>query len=348
MEGSQMLMLLLLCAMGQGVRSDCLISRYMVEGTNRIFTYRDASGALKLQRTETVPAGVSLWMFCNLADRVETQCQDNGTFSVALPMTCKDPMRPDVTRIRDQECSATMYAVGYNIEGQQLELYRTCFDASNARVLYSQSDVYYKSFYPKRPWMEFALNELFSPVEAAAFLKSNIFHTFNCIYGDGQTYLRSARDLVINRGHLVASADFLFLDQMGSTFRYLNVVPQFKSINDGNWEKIERWVRSIVPPSTPFRVKSGGIGTLMLPDRSGVFQQAFLSGSKIPVPEWTYKVVRDVSGRGLYVFLTYNCTFQRERPQVLDICKPVSCPLSLPNTPHDGFTYCCDPTEFPL
>ncbi|XP_034122391.1 uncharacterized protein LOC117580171 [Drosophila guanche] len=348
MDGSQVLLLLLLCAMGHGVHSDCRIAKYMVEGTNRIFTYRDASGALQLQRTETVPAGVSLWMFCSAADRVETQCQDNGQFSVPMPMTCNDPMRPAVTRIRDAECSGSMYAVGYTIEGQLLELYRTCFDPGNARVLYSQSDVYYKTFFPKRPSVDFVSDQLFSPAEAAAYYKSNIYHAFNYIYGDGQTYLSNARDLVINRGHLVACADFLFLDQMGSTFRYLNVVPQFKSINDGNWEKIERWVRSIVPQTAPFRVKTGGIGILKLADGRGVFEQAFLAGSKIPVPEWTYKVVREVSGRRLYVFLTYNCTFQREWPQVPNICKPVSCPVNLPNTPHDGFTYCCDPTHFPL
>jgi len=87
--------------------------------------------------------------------------------------------------------------------------------------------------------VEFVADEMFSPQEAAAYMKSNIYFAFKCIYGDGQSYLPNPRSLVINRGHLVASADFLFSDQMGSTFRYLNVVPQFKSINDGNWEKID-------------------------------------------------------------------------------------------------------------
>lgn len=200
---------------------------------------------------------------------------------------------------------------------------------------------------PKRPFVDFVADEMFSPQEASAYFKSNIYYAFRCIYGDGQSYLPSAGSLVINRGHLVASADFLFVDQMGSTFRYLNVVPQFKSINDGNWEKIERWVRSQVPQSSYFRVKSGGIGILELPDASGAYQGAFLvAGSKIPVPEWTYKVVRDASGNGFYVFLTYNNTFQRERPQCPHFCSPVSCPLSLPNNANDGFTFCCDPKHF--
>ncbi|XP_070069317.1 uncharacterized protein [Drosophila takahashii] len=340
--------LLLFCSLACEVRGDCQIAQYMVERSNRIFTYRDASGSLQLQRRETVPSGVILFMYCNPSDMVETLCQGNGHFSVPLPMSCGNPMQPTITRIRDGDCSGTLYAVGYTIDGRSLELYRTCFDSGQGRVLYSQSDVYYKTFFPKRPFVDFVADEMFSPQEAAAYYKSNIYFAFKCIYGDGQSYLPSANSLVINRGHMVASADFLFADQMGSTFRYLNVVPQFKSINDGNWEKIERWVRGQIPPSSYYRIKSGGIGILTLPDARGFRQPAFLAGSKIPVPEWTYKVVRDASGNGLYVFLTYNNTFRRERPQCLDICHPLNCPLGLPNNPDDGFTFCCDPKQFPL
>lgn len=95
------------------------------------------------------------------------------------------------------------------------------------------------------------------------------------------------------------------------------------------------------------RVKSGGIGILTLPDTRGFLQSAFLAGSKIPVPEWTYKVVRDATGNGLYVFLTYNSTFQMEKPPCLAICYPVNCPIHLPNNPNDGYTFCCDPKRFP-
>ncbi|XP_017053766.1 uncharacterized protein LOC108096579 [Drosophila ficusphila] len=340
--------MLLVCLLVFGVQGNCRISQHMVENSNRIFTYRDASGSLQLQRTEIVPTGVTLFMYCNPSDMVETQCQENGQFSVPLPMRCGNPLQPKTTRIRDNGCSGMLYSVGYTIDGKNLELYRTCFDAGQGRVLYSESDVYFKTFFPRRPFVDFVADEMFSPMEAAAYMKSNIYFAFQCIYGNDQSYLPSAHSLVINRGHLVASADFLFVDQMGSTFRYLNVVPQIKSINDGNWEKIERWVRSQIPQSSYFRVKSGGIGTLTLPDSKGVFQPAFLAGSKIPVPEWTYKIVRDASGNGLFVFLTYNNSFQRERPPCLNICHPVNCPIGLPNNPVDGFTFCCDPRSFPL
>ncbi|XP_039501877.1 uncharacterized protein LOC120458325 [Drosophila santomea] len=351
MDGIRIIIFLYLyfiCFLAWKVQGDCQISQYMVEQSNRIFTYRDASESIQLQRLETVPSGVTLFMYCNPTDFVETLCQDNGQFSVPLPMRCFSPMQPATKRIRDGDGSGNLYAVGYTIDGKDLEIYRSCFDPQQGRVLYSQSDVYYKRFFPKRPFVEFVADEMFSPQEAAAYMKSNIYFAFKCIYGDGQSYLSSANSLVINRGHMVASADFLFMDQMGSTFRYLNVVPQFKSINDGNWEKVERWVRSQIPQSTFFRVKSGGIGILTLPDTRGFLQSAFLSGSRIPVPEWTYKVVRDATGNGLYVFLTYNNTFRSERPQCLDICQQVNCPFGLPNKPADGFTFCCDPKQFPF
>jgi len=83
------------------VQGDCRITQYMVEQSNRIFAYREASGSLQLQRRETVPSGVTLCMYCNPTDVVETLCQDNGQFSVPLPMSCYNPMKPMATRIRD-------------------------------------------------------------------------------------------------------------------------------------------------------------------------------------------------------------------------------------------------------
>jgi len=129
-----------------GVLADCQISSYMVEGTNRIFTYRDDRGALQLYRKETVPNGLTLYMLCNGEDVVETQCQENGAFTVGLPMRCANPMQPKAYKVQDNQCSEQMYVIGYEIEGQQLELYRSCFDSKLGRVLYSQSDVYRKSF----------------------------------------------------------------------------------------------------------------------------------------------------------------------------------------------------------
>ncbi|EDW02031.1 GH20125 [Drosophila grimshawi] len=330
-----------------GVRSDCRLTRFIVENTNRIFTYRDDSGSYQLLRTELVPSGMKLSMFCDVNNVLETQCQDNGEFTVALPMTCGSPMEPHVTKSKDAACPKTLYIVGYVIEGQQLELYRSCYDENNGRVLYSQSDVYFKTFFFRPPFVQFTTDEIVTPAEAAAYFKHNIYSAFQRTFGDAQEYLSSPNDLVINRGHLVASADFLFVDQMSSTYRYLNIVPQFKSINDQNWEKVERWLRSQVPANSPFRIKTGGIKVLKLQDVKGDYYDIYLSESKLPVPKWIYKVVRDHNGNGIYVFLSFNSTFERSRPQAPDLCQPIPCPFHLSDNANEGFIYCCDPKRFP-
>lgn len=169
------------------------------------------------------------------------------------------------------------------------------------------------SIVPKRPFVDFTTDEIVTPAEAASYMKRNIYDAFCSIFGNGQHYLPNSQALIINRGHLVASADFLFVDQMSSTFRYLNIVPQFKSINDGNWEKIERWIRSQVP-SSPFRIKTGGIDVLTLADQNGAKREAYLTGSKVPVPMWTFKVVRDFNGNGVYVFSPSTAIWRNRGP----------------------------------
>ncbi|TDG50132.1 hypothetical protein AWZ03_003348 [Drosophila navojoa] len=331
-----------------GVQADCPISQYMVENTNRIFTYRDDRGALQLLRAQPVPSGLKLYMFCNEQDVLETECQDNGSFSVALPMSCSSPMKTTVMKDgRNSDCPQTLYIVGYKLEGQQLELYRSCYDGHNGRALYSQSDVYFKKYFAKRPWVDFDTDQIVKPIEAAAYMKHRMYDEFQLVFGKKQQYLPSARELVINRGHLVPSADFLFCDQMASTFRYINVVPQFKSINDGNWEKIERWLRDQVTVQQPFRIRTGGIDILRLQDENGNERSACLANDKLPVPKWIYKVVRDTQGNGLYAFLSYNNIFERQRPPVLSTCQSVACPFTLPDNPNAGFIYCCNPTNFP-
>ncbi|KAH8299789.1 hypothetical protein KR044_005948, partial [Drosophila immigrans] len=330
------------------VKGDCQISQRMVEGTSRIFTYRDESGAYQLLRTQTVPSGQTLHMLCQDGDVIQTQCQDNGQFTEPFPMRCPNPMKPNAKVVRDNECPHQMYVIGYQIEGRQLELFRSCYDAGNGRVLYAESDVYYKSFFAQRPFVEFTTDEIVTPAEANCYIKSNMYKVFCNIFGSNQNYWRSPRDLIINRGHLVASADFLFIDQMSSTFRYLNIVPQCKSINDGNWEKIERWLRGQVPTSSPFHIKTGGIDVLTLPDNNGIGRQVYLYGSKVPVPQWIYKMVRDSNSRkGLYVFLSFNSVFQKDAPTVPHYCQTVSCPYSLPLKSYADYIFCCDPAKFP-
>lgn len=155
--------------------------------------------------------------------------------------------------------------------------------------------------------------------------------------------------MTINRGHLVASADFLFVDQMISTYRYINVVPQFKWINEGNWQKIEGWLRNRVPASGSYRIKTGGIDVLALRDESTrKAKHVYLAGNKLPVPQWIYKSVKDSNNNGIYVFLFFNSIYKTgAKPKAHESCKEVKCPVKYQNNAAAGFYYCCDPATFP-
>ena len=49
----------------------------------------------------------------------------------------------------------------------------------------------------------------------------------------------------IAKGHLSPDADFIFAHEQLLTYFYVNMAPQWQSINTGNWLKVERNVRKL-------------------------------------------------------------------------------------------------------
>lgn len=52
------------------------------------------------------------------------------------------------------------------------------------------------------------------------------------------------QDSYLARGHLAPDEDFLFASWQYATFFYINTVPQWQAINNGNWKRLENLVRS--------------------------------------------------------------------------------------------------------
>lgn len=49
----------------------------------------------------------------------------------------------------------------------------------------------------------------------------------------------------ISRGHLSPDGDFIFAHEQLLTYFFVNVAPQWQSINGGNWVRIENYVRKL-------------------------------------------------------------------------------------------------------
>ncbi|XP_017086421.2 uncharacterized protein LOC108118316 [Drosophila eugracilis] len=132
-----------------------------------------------------------------------------------------------------------MYSIGHKIDGKFLTLYDVCYDTTALRARFSQARIYPKKINLPRPLDKlFSPSPVMSPFHANSFFKGEIYDRFKKIYGERQNYVANGAE-VINRGHLTASSDFLFEDQLSSTYKLVNVVPQFASINSGNWNIIE-------------------------------------------------------------------------------------------------------------
>ncbi|EDW38892.1 GL13695 [Drosophila persimilis] len=324
----RLLPLLALCALAQ---SQCPFTRPIVEGTNRIVMVRLRNRQLMLKRTASSAVGESLQLWCSPRDVRPVTCQrgQRPSFVPPLPMTCQRPPVTVTIPVTDRRCRASMFRVGYNIgRGQFLgALPKLLRQEGRANPLGGASGL----------CQAFLSDGVISGADEASYTVRNIHATFRRLFGNNQNFIPNNRD--------AASADFLFGDQMCATFKYVNVVPQFLTINDRNWEAIERWVRSSVRGNQFVNVRTGANGILTLPAASGQ-RQVFLSGNRNPVPLWMYKIVRDSNNRPIVAFLTYNNIYARQRPAAPAFCQVVNCPLQLGGTAADGFTFCCNPATF--
>ncbi|KAI8042931.1 hypothetical protein M5D96_004254 [Drosophila gunungcola] len=275
-------------------------------------------------------------MHCGGGESHRTVCTRNDRFHPALPFRCTAQAPESEVRLYEgdrslySDCAATMYSIGHTINRQFIKLYDACYDT---RII------------PRPEGIQFAPYPVMSPGSARSFLTAEIYRRFNDTYGANQTYIPK-RTLVINRGHLTASSDFLFDQQSRSTFKYVNAVPQFESINNGSWRLIENWVMSLRPMDSQLIVRTGAFGILQLRDDRNRLKPAYLlDDQRNPVPQWMYKRII-TANRTSYVFLTHNNIFNE--PPDHRFCNEVQCPnnLDLDRLPATGVTFCCDPTTF--
>ncbi|XP_017070062.1 uncharacterized protein LOC108107160 [Drosophila eugracilis] len=343
------IILLIVAALTCQVRGQCRFNFTDVSRSNGIFTYLDR-GTLRPQISSVVGIGVGLAMHCGGGENHRTICTTNSRLQPSLPLTCNAPAPESEVRLYEgdrsqhRDCPATMYSVGHTINGQFVKLYDACYDTRTLRAHYTQASIYPKTIFMPRPEdIQFEPCPVMSPAEARSFFRGAIHRRFNDIYGRAQNYIAPNR-LVINRGHLTASSDFLFEPQSRSTFKYVNVVPQFESINSGNWREIERWVMSLRPTDTQMTVRTGAFGTLKLRDSRNKLRPAYLlDAQRNPVPKWMYKIIVRADGTR-YVFLTHNDIFHK--PPGHQFCTEVQCPIKLNRQLAAGVTFCCNPATF--
>jgi len=183
---------------------------------------------------------------------------------------------------------------------------------------------------------------IITPADEATFQMNSIYNRFEYLFGSGQTYVPSSRSLSFDRGHLTPVADYSFPKILRQTNKYLNVVPQYYSINRSNWKIVENWVRG---QKDVLNVCTGALGVLDLLNRNQQSVSIYLAPNKNPVPRWTYKIIRSLTTGIKYVILTSNNGWETQQPNPASVCKVTACPRTF-NPTGTGYTFCCDPIDF--
>lgn len=150
------------------------------------------------------------------------------------------------------------------------------------------------------------------------------------------------------KGHLVARADQFYFAEQNSTYFYVNVLPMWQTINNGNWKILENLVRRMAGSIGDLDVWTGGLDVLELSGKPiYLAEDKNTKKSVLPSPKLLFKLVYSNStGQGL-VFVTANNPFlEDEDVDDYVICKNTEYDVCRTKHPkfedsNKGYTYCC-------
>lgn len=156
--------------------------------------------------------------------------------------------------------------------------------------------------------------------------------------------------LYLQRGHLAARAHFFYTSQQMGTFYFLNVIPQWSTINMGNWANIERKIRLYSKTNNrPVQLYVGSFGTLELKSAREVKREIYLQDTKemrtVPVPKIMFSLVYDAFQKSAIIIVTINNPYidylDEDYYLCNDICDKVG--FNFRNRRHfdKGYSYCC-------
>uniref|UniRef100_A0AB38ZEK6 Venom nuclease 1 n=1 Tax=Oncocephalus sp. TaxID=2944721 RepID=A0AB38ZEK6_9HEMI len=149
----------------------------------------------------------------------------------------------------------------------------------------------------------------------------------------------------MSRGHLAPDADFLFSSWQLLTYFYINVAPQWQSINAGNWLNVETNSRNIAKKlGADLEVTTGTHGISKLLDNEGNQQEIYLeSNSKVPVPEYYWKILRNPDDNKCMGFISTNNPHLKHPPKhkCTDVCNKYGWPVMQKDLVK-GYVYCCE------
>ncbi|XP_016997013.3 uncharacterized protein [Drosophila takahashii] len=172
---------------------------------------------------------------------------------------------------------------------------------------------------------------------------------------DASQYFDSTKDLYLTRGQLAGRLDFVHSSAQRATHFYINAVPQWRSINIGNWLAVETSLRQFVADSAlNVSVHAGSYDISTLPNSQGVQTPLYLNEEtkQLPVAKILYRIVIDQESRKGIVLIVVNNPHITLAEILADyvICEDVGAQLDWldwdKTNLQKGYSYACSVEDF--
>ncbi|CAO1419160.1 unnamed protein product [Diamesa serratosioi] len=362
------------------VKSDCIVNNnyaihptpLFIEATHKKTFYQPLIQAGKL----VFKNGDTLVIACtgagNEIDRLkiqeaEVKCEPSGKFSFKGTQYELDKLKCKIWPQSEQHNSGVcggsfkLVETAFNVANNLVPIMSTCFDDQNDRTLYTKMTLTKNAGLQKGvPRPQFNPGTFFTGVLPGS-MYNNQKNKFRYL-GAKKAIAYFGGSNFFNKGHLAAKSDFEFGAGQISTFWLTNAPPQWESFNSGNWEKVESTVRNYANThQKDLEVYTGTRGTLDLLFDSGSKKKIYLHAgppSKVPVPEYFWKVVIDKTLQQAVAFIGFNNPYLTTpdlaaslKSMCPDICHQLTwLPAELDQVNrrkiHEGYIFCCDVTAF--
>ncbi|XP_017081340.1 uncharacterized protein LOC108114738 [Drosophila eugracilis] len=186
--------------------------------------------------------------------------------------------------------------------------------------------------------------------------QSHQLEAFNTALGvDASQYFDSSKDLYLTRGQLAARLDFVHSSAQRATHFYINAVPQWRSVNIGNWLAVETSLRQFVADEAlNVSVHSGSYDVSTLPNSQGIQTPLYLNAEtkQLPVAKILYRIVIDQESRKGIVLVVVNNPHitLAETLQDYVICEDIGAQLDWLDWDktdlQKGYSYACSVEDF--
>ncbi|XP_049955906.1 uncharacterized protein LOC126472612 [Schistocerca serialis cubense] len=302
------------------------------------FVTPDASGVISLsQNQQIIVACPGNIVQATKQPQAIASCVSGSTFSINgksynfTDLACKSKPKPS-ERIPVQSCgNRGQYKVvqlGFQVGSDFYTLIDACFDNRSYSTVYDHftmvAEIGGKQNDSSRPKL----------------LRGTFFSNIDMEY----YYNRTTQ----------VNTDTSLLGLISVTFFYMNSAPQWQTFNGGNWETMEKNVRSYAASNgTELEIYTGTHGITTLPSKTNYQTDLFLcidGGNYIPVPKLFWKIVYKAITKAAVVFLGVNNPYIKNPGSDYYICKNV-CPNITwikwkPKSQKKGYSYCCEYADF--